>query len=64
MLYTSQEANKLLKKLSDEQSSLLTREIVGKEFLAAVGEDLESVRPNYDFRKTQDAIYEVEAKIR
>lgn len=64
MLYTSQEANKLLKKLSDEQSSILTRENGSKEFLAAVGEDLESVRPNYDFRKTQDALYEIEAKIR
>ena len=45
MKYTSAEAGKLLKKLNDEQSSILLREENGKEFLAAIGEDLESVRP-------------------
>lgn len=64
MKYTSAEAGKLLKKLNDEQSSIILREENGKEFLAAVGEDLESVRPDYDFVATQAALEEVETKIR
>ena len=40
------------------------REENGKEFLAAVGEDIESVRPDYNFKETQDALDEVERKIR
>lgn len=64
MKYTSAEAGKLLRKLSDEQSSILMRELNGKEFLAAVGEDLDSVRPDYDFAATQSALAEVETKIR
>ena len=64
MKYTSAEAGKLLKKLNDEQSSIILREENGKEFLAAVGEDIESVRPGYNFKETQDALDEVERKIR
>ncbi len=56
MKYTSAEAGKLLKKLNDEQSSILLREENSKEFLAAVGEDLESVRPDYNFKETQNAL--------
>lgn len=64
MKYTSAEAGKLLKKLNDEQRSILLRELNGKEFLAAVGEDVESVRPDYDFVKIQAELLEVETKIR
>lgn len=64
MNYTSAEAGKLLKKLIEEHDSLLFRESMGKEFLAAMGEDLESVRPDYDFASTQVALAEVETKIR
>ncbi len=64
MKYTSAEAGKLLKKLGDEQASIIMREQNGREFLAAVGEDIESVRPDYDFAATQNALNEVEAKIR
>ena len=64
MKCTSAEAGKLLKKLADEQASIILRENNGKEFLAAVGEDLESVRPDYDFVATQAALEEVETKIR
>lgn len=64
MKYTSSEVGKLLKKLADEKSSILLREVYGKEFLAAVGEELESVRPDYNFAATQAALDEVEAKIR
>lgn len=64
MKYTSAEANKLLKKLNDEKTSVICREENGKEFLAAVGEDIESVRPKYDFTETQNAIAGIETKIR
>lgn len=64
MKCTSQEAGKMLRKLMEEKSSIEMREYSGKEFLAAVGEDLESVRPEYDFAKTQSALAEVERKSR
>lgn len=64
MKYTSAEANKLLRKLNDEKTSVMYREENGKEFLAAVGEDIESVRPNYDFTETQNALAGIETKIR
>lgn len=64
MKYTSAEAGKMMRKLMEEKSSIEMREYNGKEFLAAVGEDLESVRPDYDFAKTQSALAEVEWKIR
>lgn len=64
MKCTSAEAGKMLRKLMEEKSSIEMREYSGKEFLAAVGEDLESVRPEYDFAKTQSALAEVERKIR
>lgn len=64
MKYTSAAAGKLLKKLNDEHASILLREENGKEFLAAVGEDIESVRPGYDFATTQVALNEIETKIR
>lgn len=64
MKCTSAEAGKMMRKLLEEKSSIEMREHNGKEFLAAVGEDLESVRPEYDFVKTQSALAEVERKIR
>lgn len=64
MKCTSAEAGKMMRKLLEEKSSIEMREHNGKEFLAAVGEDLESVRPEYDFAKTQSALTEVERKIR
>lgn len=63
MIITSKEANKLLKELEYERSSLLSEEVQAKTFLAAVGEDVESCRPKYDYDKTQVAIKDVEAKI-
>lgn len=49
MKYTSAEANKLLKKLNDEIQTLATKEAIGKEFLAASSENVEDVRPDYNF---------------
>ena len=53
MKYTSAQANKLLKKLNDEYSALLHKEQRSRDFRAAMGEDIESVRPAYDYAKTQ-----------
>ena len=52
MKYTSAQANKLLKKLNDEYSALLDKEQRSRDFRAAMGEDIESVRPAYDYAKT------------
>ena len=44
MNYTSAQANKLLKKLNDEYTALLDKETRSRDFRAAMGEDVESVR--------------------
>ena len=49
MNYTSAEANKLLKKLNDEYTALLDKETRSRDFRAAMGEDVASVRPVYDY---------------
>lgn len=64
MRYTSAEANKLLKKLNDEYINLVDKENRTKDFRAALGEDPESVRPDYDYDAVQDALAEIEGKIR
>ena len=53
MNYTSAEANKLLKKLNDEYTALLDKETRSREFRAAMGEDVASVRPVYDYAETR-----------
>ena len=53
MNYTSAEANKLLKKLNDEYTALLDKETRSRDFRAAMGEDVASVRPVYDYAETQ-----------
>ena len=64
MKYTSAQANKLLKKLNDEYSALLDKEQRSRDFRAAMGEDIESVRPAYDYAKTQARLEELEGAIR
>ena len=64
MKYTSAEANKLLKKLNDEYAALLDREKRSREFRAATGEDIESVRPAYHYDETQQRLAEMEQTIR
>ena len=64
MKYTSAQANKLLKKLNDEYSALLDKEQRSRDFRAAMGEDIESVRPAYDYAKTQARLEELEGTIR
>ena len=64
MKYTSAEANKLLKKLNDEYAALLEKERRSRDFRAAMGEDVASVRPAYDYAKTQAHFAELEENIR
>lgn len=64
MKYTSSEAAKLLRKLNEEQASLLDLEERSREFNAALGEDVESVRPAYDYGSVQRQLAELEEKIR
>lgn len=64
MKCTSAEAAKYLRKLNEDYAALISREEARRDFIASLGEDPESVRPPYDFRKTQDALDEMEQKIR
>ncbi len=64
MKYSSQKLGKILKKTEDELSSLILKESQSKEFNAAVGEDAESVRPQYNFSETQAKREELESRIR
>ena len=61
---TSAIAAKQLRKLNEQRDALLAREDKAKTFTAAIQEDVESVRPAYDFQETQDALAEIEEKIR
>ena len=62
MTYTSAQANKLLKKLNGEHAALLDKESRSKDFCAAMGEDVESVRPAYDYADTQNRLAELEQR--
>lgn len=64
MKMTSAQAAKLLRQLNDELRTLQVREENTKSFLAAIGEDPESVRPEYNYAEMQQQQYEVERKIR
>ena len=63
MLVTSKEANKMLHELEMELNHLVSEEEQSKSFLAAVGEDIESCRPKYNYEESQSAIKAVENKI-
>ena len=64
MKYTSAEANKLLRALNEEHDNLINQEDNGKSFVAATIEDIEDVRPDYDYADMQKKLAEVEEKIR
>ena len=61
---TSAMAAKHLKKLNDQRDALLAREKKAKVFTAAIQEDIETVRPAYDYAATQKEIAVLDAKIR
>ncbi len=60
---TCAEAAKLLKKLYEELNSVMLKEEHCKDFLAALGEDPENVRPKYDYETTSSKIGEIKRKI-
>ena len=64
MKYTSAEAAKLLRRLNEEHEALLMLESQSNQFVAAVSEDVESVRPEYDLRSVQARLARLEAQIR
>ena len=61
---TSAEAAKLLRKLNEELDNVLLIEQQSREFSAALGEDVESVRPDYNYGMVQEQIESLEARIR
>ena len=61
---TSAMAAKHLKKLNDQRDTLLAMEKKAKVFTAAIQEDIETVRPAYDYAATQKEIAVLDAKIR
>ena len=64
MKITSVQAAKMLRQLNDELRTLQVREQNSRSFIAALQEDPESVRPEYDYAEMQKAQAEIEIKIR
>ena len=64
MKYTSQEAAKLLKSLNEQHELIVLNEQQSSSFVAAVSEDIESVRPEYDYAAVQDKLDSIERDIR
>ena len=64
MTYTSASAAKELRRLNDERTNLLLMEGRSCEFSACMGEDVEAVRPAYDYAATQEELAQIEARIR
>lgn len=63
MKLTSAEAAKLLRKLNEEYQEIIDTEELSREFTAAVEENIESVKPEYNYRATQKQLEELEIKI-
>lgn len=61
---TSAEASKMLKKILEEKSLILANERQSCVFNAALGEDVESVRPAYDYAAAQAALESCNSRIR
>ena len=64
MKYTSAEANKLLNSIEGRIADLERKEELTSRFQVASGEDVESLRPKYDFAATQKELAALEAKMR
>lgn len=64
MLLTSSKANKMLSKFTLELNTLLRQEDNARYFTAAIEEDIESIRPEYDYAETRKKQVEIEQKIR
>ncbi|MGN1339021.1 MAG: hypothetical protein ACI4WS_01895 [Oscillospiraceae bacterium] len=64
MKYTSAEAAKLLRQLKEKHQDILLLETESRSFIASLGEDVDSVRPEYDYESIQQNLAELEIKIR
>ena len=64
MNYTSAQAAKALSKLQQDYERIAMQEGNSKTFLASIGEDVESVRPEYNYENTKDRLSALERKIR
>ena len=64
MKYTSAEANKLLKALESKLRKIRAREEKARYFNVSSAENIEELRPEYDFAKVQAEIAGLNAKIR
>lgn len=61
---TSAEASKMLKKIMDEKEVVQMQERQSYLFNASLGEDIESVRPAYDYEETSRLLDSCNEKIR
>lgn len=61
---TIAEAQKMIKKILEEKIGLIEQEQKSSLFNASLGEDVESVRPDYNFELTQAAIRKCDEKVR
>ncbi len=63
MIITSDGAKKLLEKLGQDKDILLQRINDDSTFVAAVTEDIESCRPEFDLKENVRGIFEIDKKI-
>jgi len=61
---TSAMAAKELKKLNERHEALISMERKSAEFVAAIQEDIETVRPEYDYGAVQEELGQIERKVR
>lgn len=64
MKYTCAEAAKILRRLNEEHDAIESREGRTSVFIAAIEEDIESVRPEYQYAETQARLAELEKQVR
>jgi hypothetical protein len=64
MKITSSEAAKMLRKLNEELRDLESLEAMSQSFVAAISEDIESVRPKYDYKAVRAEEAAIQARIR
>ncbi|MBQ8940686.1 MAG: hypothetical protein IJ062_02540 [Firmicutes bacterium] len=64
MKMTSAQAAKELKKLNEQHDALIAMENKSRTFTAAIQEDIDSVRPAYDYTARQSELADLEEKIR
>ena len=64
MKLTSAQAAKLMRRLKEEKELLNAEEKSSKEFVAAIQEDVEAVRPAYNFHEMQERLDALNTRMR